>query len=119
MTKLRNDDRGPHGARRGVAARSALLAAVTAFALLAPPVQADDSLSEGAREAGRAVGSAVRQIAHGAKEIGLEIGHNAAVFGKAVGHAAADAGRAVGKAASEGGRAFGRAIRGEDQSARF
>ena len=52
----------------------------------------EPTLKEGARDAGQAVGSAVREVGQGAKK----------------------AGKAVGEAAKEGGRAFRDAVRGDE-----
>ena len=87
--------------KRGwIAACAAILALniIGVFSSLAD----EDSLEDGARKAGRTVGSAAREAWQGTKKIGKEIGH-----------AAAKAGKAVGGAAKEGAREFKRAIKGE------
>jgi hypothetical protein len=62
------------------------------FAMSLPVASAEDtSLKDGAKRAGHAVGSAVREIGQGAKK----------------------AGKAVGNAAKEGGKEFSRALKGE------
>ena len=63
---------------------------------------AEESLKDGAKHAGHALGTAVHDVGHGAKKVGKEIGHDAK-----------QAGKAVGNAAKEGGREFKRAIKGE------
>lgn len=74
----------------------------------------DQSLERGAKQAGRATGSTVHDIGHGAKKIGIEIGHAAADAGKEIGRAAATAGRTIGRAAREGAKEFRHAINGAD-----
>jgi stage III sporulation protein SpoIIIAA len=73
----------------------------------------EDSLKDGARKAGRAVGTAAREVWQEGKKVGKEIGHGAAKVGKEIGHGAAKAGKAVGGAAKEGARELKRAIKGE------
>ncbi|MGB5082341.1 MAG: hypothetical protein WBO23_16560 [Burkholderiales bacterium] len=74
---------------------------------------AEESLKDGARKAGRAVGSTAREAWQGSKKAGKKIGHEAAKVGKEIGHGAAKAGRAVGGAAKEGALELKRAIKGE------
>lgn len=74
----------------------------------------DQSVERGAKQAGRATGSALHDIGHGAKTIGIEIGHAAADAGKEIGRAAATAGRTIGGAAREGAKEFRHAIKGDD-----
>lgn len=104
---------------------SLAVAGAICFALGAFPAHAEDTgLTEGAREAGRTTGTAIREVGQGAKKVGVEIGTGAAAAGKeigrvakegalAIGHGAAEAGKAIGHAAAEGGRELGRAVRGE------
>lgn len=79
--------------RRSLSGRSA--AGVTLACLLAmaaPTSFAEEAtLKDGAKNAGHAVGSAVREVGKGAKK----------------------AGKAVGKAAKEGGKEFRRAVKGD------
>lgn len=96
---------------RGRLAATALLVATPLAA--ADQAAGDGGLSQGARNAGSAVGQAIHTVWQGAKTAGLAIGHTAADAGKAVGHAAAEGGRRIGHAAAEGGRALGRAVRGD------
>jgi len=53
-----------------------------------PSIAEEQGLKEDAKKAGRAVGSAAREVWQGAKKAGKEIGHTAAKAGKAVGGAA-------------------------------
>lgn len=76
--------------------------ALVAAGLLAAPALSAETLREGARDAGRATGSAVRDVGQGAKKVGKEI-----VEGTK------EAGKAVGSAAREGGREFKKAVKGE------
>jgi len=62
----------------------------------------EDGLKDGARKAGRAVGTAAREVWQEGKKVGKEIGHGAAKVGKA-----------VGKAAKEGAGELKRAVKGE------
>jgi len=62
----------------------------------------EESVKEDARKAGRAVGSATREVWQGAKKAGKEIGHEAM-----------KAGQAVSGAAKEGAKEFKRAFKGE------
>jgi hypothetical protein len=64
--------------------------------------QAEESLRDGARKAGRATGEAIHDVGQGAKKIGKEV-----VQGTK------DAGKAVGSAAREGGREFKKAVKGQ------
>jgi len=77
-------------------------AAVLVFAALSPVSAEEQSLKDGARHAGQAVGTAAHDIGHGAKKVGKEIGHSAK-----------EAGKAIGDAAKEGGKEFRRAVKGE------
>jgi len=79
---------------------AAVMALGVAFAWSAPA--AEDSLADGARKAGRAVGSTAHEAWQEGKKAGKEIGHGAA-----------KAGRAAGKAAKEGALELKRAITGE------
>jgi len=81
-----------------------LAGAVLVLALGAAPTQAEDeSLADGARKAGQAIGSTAREIKDGAKKVG-----------KAIGQGAKEAGKAVGNAAKEGGKAVKQGFNGED-----
>lgn len=60
------------------------------------------SAKDDARKAGRAAGSAAREVWKGTKKAGKDIGHGARKVGKT-----------VGGAAKEGGREFKRAVNGE------
>ncbi len=62
----------------------------------------EESVKEDARKAGRAVGSAAREVWQGAKKAGKEVGHEAK-----------KAGEAVGGAAKEGAQELKRAFKGE------
>jgi hypothetical protein len=62
----------------------------------------EGSLKEDARKAGRAIGSATREVWQGAKKAGKEVGHEAK-----------KAGQAVGGAAKEGAQELKRAFKGE------
>lgn len=78
------------------------------------PAEAQGGVTDGAKNAGRAIGTTVREVGLGAKEIGLQIGHGAADAGRTIGHAAKEAGVTVGRAAAAGGREFMRAVRSRD-----
>lgn len=76
-----------------------LYAALCAAALLAGCASAEDaSLNDGARDAGRAMGTAAREVGKGAKKVG-----------KAIGGAAKEGVEAV----KEGAKEFKRAVREE------
>jgi len=62
----------------------------------------EGSLKEDARKAGRAVGSAAREVWQGAKKAGKEVGNEAK-----------KAGQAVGGAAKEGAQELKRSFKGE------
>lgn len=87
--------------KRSWIAACAALFAVT-IVVVSPALAEEDGLVDGARKAGRAIGSATREVFHGAKKAGKEIGHGAA-----------KAGKAVGSAAAEGARELKRAVKGE------
>lgn len=71
--------------------------------LLSAPIQAQETtIKEDAKNAGRAIGSAVREVKEGAKETG-----------KAVGSAAKEGAEAVVDAVTEGGKEFRRTVTGE------
>jgi hypothetical protein len=102
--------------RIALRARLPGLAAILVGGLLcSTAIAADQSLEQGARDAGRATGSAFHDVGQGAKKVGLEIGHAAADAGKKVGHGAANAGRAIGRAAKEGAKSFWHAVKGDGQ----
>ena len=78
--------------------------ALTVLAAVAGCASAEDStLKEGARDAGRAVGTAAREVGKGAKKVG-----------KAVGEAAKDGALAVSEAAKAGAKEFKRAVEKDD-----
>jgi hypothetical protein len=72
--------------------RITVVLCVAALALnlagVSPSIAEEQGLKEDAKKAGRAVGSAAREVWQGAKKAGKEIGHTAAKAGKAVGGAA-------------------------------
>ena len=79
--------------------RAAALAAMAALGLIAGCASAEDStLKDGAKDAGRAIGTAAREVGKGAKKIG-----------KAVGEAAKEGAEAV----KEGAKEFKRAVKDE------
>jgi hypothetical protein len=63
----------------------------------------DSSLKEGARDAGRAVGTAAREVGEGAKKVG-----------KAVGDTAKKGAKAVSEAAKAGAKEFKQAVQEKD-----
>jgi hypothetical protein len=75
--------------------------AVATVLFVAGSASVEESIKEDARKAGRAVGSATREVWQGAKKAGKEVGHEAK-----------KAGQAVGGAAKEGAQ-FKRAFKGE------
>jgi hypothetical protein len=77
-------------------------AAAAALLVAGIPGAKEESVKEDARKAGRAVGSAAREVWQGAKKAGKEIGHEAK-----------KAGQAVGGAAKEGAQELKRAFKGE------
>ncbi len=77
-------------------------AAAAALFVAGIPSAKEESVKEDARKAGRAVGSAAREVWQGAKKAGKEVGHEAK-----------KAGQAVGGAAKEGAQEFKRAFKGE------
>ena len=72
------------------------------IAISSPAFAEEGNLKDGAKRAGRAVGSVAHDIGHGAKKVGKEIGQGAK-----------QAGMAIGEAAKEGGKEFRRAVKGE------
>jgi hypothetical protein len=76
--------------------------AAGAFFVAGIPSAKEEGVKEDARQAGRAAGSAAREVWQGAKKAGKEIGHEAK-----------KAGQAVGGAAKEGAQEFKRAFKGE------
>lgn len=65
-------------------------------AVVAAPALADDStLKEGARDVGRAVGSAAREVGDGAKKVGKAVGEAAKEGVEAVKEGAKEAKRAM------------------------
>lgn len=81
---------------------SRVCATALLLAVWLPVTSADESLKDGARQAGHDLGTVLRDIGHGAKKAGKEIGHDAK-----------QAGKAVGGAAKEGGKEFKRAFKSE------
>ena len=79
--------------RNWMAACAALFA--VNIAVISHALAGEDGLKDGARKAGRAIGSATREVFQGAAKVGKEIGHGAAKAGKAVGSAAREGGREV------------------------
>ena len=82
--------------------RIMVCAAATALLFAGAPSAKEEGIKEDARKAGRAVGSAAREVWQGAKKAGKEVGHEAK-----------KAGQAVGSAAKEGAQEFRRAFKGE------
>jgi hypothetical protein len=82
--------------------RILVCAAAMALLVAGAPSAKEESIKEDARKAGRAVGSAAREVWQGAKKAGKEVGHEAK-----------KAGQAVGSAAKEGARESKRAFKGE------
>ena len=82
--------------------RIMICAAVVALLVAHVSGAEEGSLKEDARKAGRAVGSAAREVWQGAKKAGKEVGHEAK-----------KAGQAVGGAAKEGAQELKRAFKGE------
>jgi hypothetical protein len=77
-------------------------AAVLAVATLSPASAEEQSLKDGTRRAGHAVGAAAHDIGRGARKAGKEIGQGAK-----------EAGKTIGGAAKEGGKEFRRAVKGQ------
>lgn len=72
-----------------------------------------EGVVDGAKEAGHAVGTGLREAGVAGKEIGLNIGHAAAEAGKEIGRTAVKVGKAIGTAAKEGSKALVQGIKGE------
>lgn len=72
-------------------------------------ILAEESIKDGAKKAGRAVGSTAHDIGQGAKEVGKDVGKGAKKAGKAVGGVAKEGV----EAAKEGGRELKRAVTGK------
>jgi len=79
-------------------------AVILVVAALSPVSAEEQSLKDGAKRAGHAVGTVAHDIGHGAKKVGKEIGQGAK-----------EAGKAIGGAAKEGGKEFRRAVKGEQR----
>lgn len=62
---------------------------------VAAPSVADESLKEGARDVGRAVGTAAREVGDGAKKVGKAVGEAAKEVGEAVKEGAKEAKRSM------------------------
>ena len=78
--------------------------ALAALVFVAGCASAEDStLKEGARDAGRAVGTAAREVGQGAKKVG-----------KAVGETAKKGAKAVSDAAKAGAKEFKQAVQEKD-----
>ena len=78
--------------------------AIAALAFVAGCASAEDStLKEGARDAGRAVGTAAREVGKGAKKVG-----------KTVGEAAKKGAKTVSEAAKAGAKEFKHAVQEKD-----
>ena len=77
---------------------AAATVAVLMFGVTSCASERDTTVKEDAKDVGRAVGSAVREVGQGAKEVGKAIGH-ATVEGV--------------EAAKEGGRELKKAVKGE------
>jgi hypothetical protein len=82
--------------------RSVSLALVCMGSVVAMPLQAEETLRDGLRKAGRTTGEMIRDFGQGAKKAGKEVVHGTK-----------DAGKAVGSAAAEGGREFKKAVKGD------
>lgn len=97
--------------------RSSIRACAIAMAFFAVSIPfalaTEESAKDDARKAGRAVGSAAREVWKGTKKAGKEIGRGAKKAGKEIGHGAKEVGKTVGGAAKEGGKEFKRAVNGE------
>lgn len=65
--------------------------------LTAPVVAEENTLKEGAKEVGRAVGTAARDVGDGAKKVGKAVGEAAKEVGQAVKEGAKEAKRAATK----------------------
>jgi hypothetical protein len=66
-----------------------------AIGAVAPAMAEDSSLKEGARDVGRAVGTAAREVGQGAKKVGKAIGEAAKEGAEAVKEGAKEAKRAM------------------------
>ena len=84
---------------------------VAALGLLLAPamLSAAESIKDGAKKAGHAIGSTAREVKEGATDAGKEVGKGAKKVGKAVGGVAKEGV----EAAKEGGREFKRAVSGK------
>lgn len=89
----------------------ALLAACGLYALATASSFADDTsvkqdVKEGAKETGRAVGTAAREVGHGTRKVTKEVGH-----------AVKDAAKTTGHAFRDGAKEFKKAVKGEGEDA--
>jgi hypothetical protein len=69
--------------------------------LAAPSFAEENTLKEGAKEVGHAVGTAAREVGDGAKQVGKAVGNAAKEVGAAVKEGAKEAKRAMKKEKSE------------------
>ncbi|MFC4308124.1 hypothetical protein ACFPN2_03430 [Steroidobacter flavus] len=72
-----------------------------AASLAAPSFAEENTLKEGAKDVGRAVGTAAREVGDGAKQVGKAVGAAAKDVGEAVKEGAKEAKRAMKKEKSE------------------
>ena len=72
-----------------------LLFLITAASVAAPALADDSTLKEGARDVGRAVGTAAREVGDGAKKVGKAVGEAAKEGAEAVKEGAKEAKRAM------------------------
>jgi hypothetical protein len=82
--------------------RLSLAACALAFAGIAAPSHAAETVGQAASNAGHAVGEAGRKTGHAVAETGRDVGHASAETGREVGHATAEAGRKTGHAVKRG-----------------
>jgi len=68
---------------------------LAAAAVAAPSIAEESTLKEGARDVGRAVGTAAREVGDGAKKVGKAVGEAAKEVGQAAKEGAKEAKRAM------------------------
>jgi hypothetical protein len=105
---------GPTGVLRRATLLCVLAMSALSFAAHAERPTTAGSTQSPAAEAGRAVGSTMRDIGKGAGDAGKAVGHGVVSAGKTVGHIARDAGVKIGHAARDGAKGLVRGIKGEN-----
>jgi len=74
-----------------------IAALLLTFSLAAPALAEENTLKEGAKDVGRAVGTAAREVGDGAKQVGKAVANAAKEVGEAAKEGAKEAKRAMQK----------------------